>query len=447
MKNEQVRKGAGFLWSTRGISLVISYTVAGYLVYYCTNHLGLSAGIVGTLILIGKIIDAISNFVIAYIVDNFNSPKGKGRPFEWALVPMWICVWLYYIIPTSWTSIAQYIYIFIVYNLTNAVFVTFLSCIDVVYLNHAFKSEKVRTKISTWNGITQIIAMALATIAMPVLVENFENRPNGWPILVGIVTVPCVIFGMIRYFTIPEVDVEETNSAAEKITIADTFKGLTSNKYVVIVALICFCVNCMNVFSNTGGTYYFTYIVGSLSAQSVINAVSLASIITLPVCLMVAERIGKINMLKIVSAISLVGYALRIVAGSNMLLLGVSGFLSYVVTYPFTIYTTLMLIDAMDFGEWKNGKRLEGAIFAGYSLGSTIGNGIGNSLCGIVLDVFGFDGMAATQSVLALFGIKFAYSIIPTILIVVVLLMYCIDDLDKRMPTIKQDLLEKNQNA
>lgn len=60
----------GLKWSSYSISTYFSWAVVGYVTYYCTDLIGLNAGIVGTLLLISKILDAITNFIAATLVDN-----------------------------------------------------------------------------------------------------------------------------------------------------------------------------------------------------------------------------------------------------------------------------------------------------------------------------------------------------------------------------------------
>ena len=53
-------------WSSRGISAAINVVLLMQLTYYCTNMLGMNAGIVGTFLLVSKIIDAFSDLGIGF---------------------------------------------------------------------------------------------------------------------------------------------------------------------------------------------------------------------------------------------------------------------------------------------------------------------------------------------------------------------------------------------
>lgn len=436
----KVRKGISPLWASRTVSLYVSWAVTGSVTYYCTQKLGLNAAVIGILFLVSKIFDAVTNFIAAYIVDNCHFKKGKGRPWDISVIPMWICIVLLYAIPSGWGMNAKYAMIFIYYTLINAVFGTILTCVDNIYFKHAILEENVRVKVQAFTGGVSMVAMTAVSIIMPMLITKFENVPGGWAKLATCFAVPCAILGMVRYLTVPEVDTEETSNETTHVSVKDTLNAFLTNKYVLIITLMFFAINAINIFNAAPAQYYFTYIVGDLSKQSVVSLISVLAIVSLVVTVPLANKFGKKKVLVGAFIISTAGCLMRFFAGDNMLILMVSGFISSIVTYPFSALSALMLIDSMDYSEWKNRKRVEGAVFAGSSLGSTIGTGVGSSLCGLVLNAFGFDGTAQIQSAKALLGIRVTYSIVPVILLLVVIIALVFYDLDDRMPQIHKDL-------
>lgn len=433
------KRGVAFLWSTRQISLYFSFAMIGYVTYFCSDFIGLNTAVVGTLFLVSKIADTISNFVIAYIVDNSHRKLGKGRPWDINIVPYWITLMLIFMIPASWGTTAKYVLVFLYYTLNQAVFGTFLSCVDTIYFKHTFKDEKQRTSIQAFTGGIAMLAMTVGGVAMPVLIAYFQNIPNGWTILALILGVPMTIFGSLRYWFIPETDLDET-SIEKQVSLKDTLHAFVGNKYVIIITVMYFAINMNTAFGSAPGTYYFKWIVGDVALQSVLNLVSTAAVLSLFVCVPLANKFGRLPILRFCFFLTALTCAVRFFAGGNVLVLSVCQLLSAIVTYPFNVFTPLMLIDTMDYGEWKNGKAVEGAIFAASSLGSTLGNGVGAALGGIVIDLFGYDGTAKVQTAKAIFGIKFSYAIVPAILMVIVVLILFMYDLDKKMPKIREAL-------
>lgn len=441
------KKGISLLWSSRTISLALHSSLFSYFTYFCTNHLGLSAGIIGVMILVAEIIDAITNFICAYLIDNLHMKLGKGRPFELCIIPAWICVWLTFGIPLEWKTVVQYAAVFLLFTTVNAVFCTGLFQADPVYFSHAVKDEDQRLKIQTVTGAMQMGAFMVGTVIFPVLIAKYENQPNGWLKLSVLVGVPCMILGIIRFLTIPEVDTDETASEKKtRVTIKDTVMGLITNRYVLIVCMMTFIMMLYSALSGAA-SYYFTYIVGNLALNGTVSMVGMLSALSLLLVVPMVKKFGQKTTLQICFLISAIATALRFFAGANMPMLLILAPFSTLFTYPFGALQNMLLFDCMDYGEWKNHKRLEGAIVAGTSLGSTIGSGVGSALGGIVLDIFGFDGTQAVQSASAIFGIKFVYSLLPALFLFLVVIILHFYDVEKKMPQIRADLEARRQNA
>lgn len=57
---------------------VVFAITSSLIVYFYTNVIGMSAALVGTILLASRVFDGISDLLIAQIVDKVNSPKGKA---------------------------------------------------------------------------------------------------------------------------------------------------------------------------------------------------------------------------------------------------------------------------------------------------------------------------------------------------------------------------------
>lgn len=439
MKKQFMDWGKGLLWSTRSISLSADSMMIGFLTYFCTDTLGLNIGVIGTLLLVAKIVDAITNFIFAYIVDNAHFKSGKGRPFEILLIPAWIATFAMFGIPLGWTTTVQYVAVFVLYTLIVSVFHTALYCTEPIYFNHAIKDDKQRMSIQTVNGMVTVASFSLVGIVLPILMGKFFGQPNMWVKISMIIGIPCMVIGMVRYLIFKEVDTEEVQEKAQKITIRDALYGMITNKYVLMIACIYFVVNLVGGFGSAT-TYYFTYIVGDVEKMAVVNSFGFVAFIIMPICGILGSKFDKSKIMAGFLIIGALGNLIKFFAGSNMFLLVVGSVLGGIVTHPVAIFGNLMLIDCMDFGEWKNKKRLEGAIFAASGLGSTIGSGAGNAVLGFILGALGYDGMAATQTASAIFGIKLTFALLPVIFYVIAAVIMMIYDLEKKLPAIRKEL-------
>lgn len=444
-RKEAPKHGTAILWTSRTISLYFAWAVIAQVTYFCTDYLGLNAGIIGSIMLFSKVADCISNFLIANYIDNGSSKWGKVRQHEVHIVLLWIDVALMFMIPKGLGNLTKYILIFLLYTLNCAVFQTFLNCTDAIYLRRAFKDDNQRTVVQTVSGGVGMVAMYLGVMLMPLMIDYFEDIPGGWTMMVLICAVPMAIIGSIRFFLFPEVEDVQEVTKENRSSILETLKTFVTNKYVLLVTMIYFCVQLQSNMQSTPSTYYFTYVVGNLSLMSVVTLFGYIAALALFVVVPMCKKFGRSNVIRFFGLVCVIGCAMRWFAGSNLVLLSVSNILASFVNYAWMAIGPLMLIDVMTYGEWKNGKLAEGAVFAATGLGNTLGAGVGAALSGIVLGIFGYDGTLEVQSASAILGIKVCYAVIPTILMLVAFVLFMAYNLEKKMPQINADLEVRHQ--
>ena len=99
--------------------------LTAFMMIYLTDTVGLSMGIVSTLIAVSKIFDGVSDFFFGRMIDKTHTKMGKARPWMlWPYIGCSVCLVACFAIPTSWGETAQYAFFFIAYTLLNAVFFT-----------------------------------------------------------------------------------------------------------------------------------------------------------------------------------------------------------------------------------------------------------------------------------------------------------------------------------
>jgi len=93
--------GAGrmLLWQNREISKTVAVLVTAYPMIYCTDTLQMPTALVGTLLVLSKILDGFTDVVAGYIVDRTKTKFGKGRPYEVFIVALWLCTWIMFSCP------------------------------------------------------------------------------------------------------------------------------------------------------------------------------------------------------------------------------------------------------------------------------------------------------------------------------------------------------------
>ncbi len=100
-----------------GASNFFFQTFNVFLLYYYTDIFGLSPAAVGTMLLVTKLIDAVTDPVMGMVADRTNSRWGKFRPYLlWMAIPYGLCGYAMFANPELSDS-GKLVYAYITYTL------------------------------------------------------------------------------------------------------------------------------------------------------------------------------------------------------------------------------------------------------------------------------------------------------------------------------------------
>lgn len=441
-KTEKKEK-AGFLqqigWSSRALSISVNVVLTMQITYFCTNVLGMSPILTGTILLATRIFDGFTDLAAGALINKVRTRFGLVRHYEICIIPLWISTVLLFSAPVAMSITVKAVWVFLFYSLANAVFATMLNSSDAVYLSRAFSSQVVRSKILSVNGLIIMLFSAAVSMTLPRLMATMGTTEGGWTKIALLFGVPMGIIGLGRFLLVKEIDDTEMK-VPEPVKITEGLRVLAGNKYVFMVAVTSLLCQVISTLYSTSGTYYFQYIVGDLSSLGILGMLGLIAPIFMLFFPALLRKIGAINIVRWAAVIGIIGYGVKIFAGTNIPLLLITGLLGSLGALPMSFMVNIYLIDCMTYGEWKTGKRTDGFISVMAQFGNKVGQGLASAGIGILMGVVGFDGMAAVQSDAVKNMIIGLYSWIPAIVLVVMLLILAKYDLDKRMPQIKQEL-------
>lgn len=187
-------------WQSRAVSLGCMTIVYGYLMIYCTNTLGLSAGLVGTLLLVSKLFDGVTDLLAGYVIDNTKTKLGKARPYEFAIIGVWLCTWLLFSCPTEWSYTVKAVWVFIIYTFVNSILATLLSTNQTAYMVRAFPNMTQIVKLNSYGGIVVTLGCAVVSMLFPQMMATMGNI---WTWMVKDGWYFCCTISDNWYFSIP----------------------------------------------------------------------------------------------------------------------------------------------------------------------------------------------------------------------------------------------------
>lgn len=432
--------GSNFCWTF----------VASFIMIYCTNTLGISATVVGTLLMLSKVLDGITDVFMGRIIDATHSKMGKAR--FWYFVssfPVAIFTFILFNVPGSFTENTKYIFIFVVYTLIGAVFYTMNNIAYSTLTALCTKNPKDRVQMGSYRFIFAAIAVLFLSFITSGLVESFGGGQKGWTAVSLIYSIICLVLLLVPVFAVHELPEEELREAMgidKKKDEPGFLQGvalLFKNKYFLLI-LALYLVKYMGSGLTSGlGVYFATYQLGN---ASLLGTLSLAGILPAAIALpFVPGLTAKFGMSKTVMAANLVGAltCIPVVIGGltgNFSLVLIGMVLRAVASAPQTGAMNAIIAETDEYSHLKFGHRLTGMIYSCSSVGIKVGTGLGTALCGFILDMGGFDGMAETQTATAVATINWSYLlavIVPMILAAVLFYFLKVEEDNKKLREMK----------
>ena len=399
--------------------------LTAFMMIYLTDTVGLSMGIVSTLIAVSKVFDGVSDFFFGRMIDKTHTKMGKARPWMlWPYIGCSICLVACFAIPMSWGDTAQYIFFFIAYTLLNAVFFTANNIAYASLTALITKNTSERVQIGSFRFIfafaTKIIIEAVTIYAVTWL----GGGAVGWRSIAIIYAVLGLIVNTISVFSVkelPEADegMEEERKEEHKLTFIQSFKILLQNKYYVI---ICGSYILTQLYASVigMGTYYAKYILGNEELFSDLSlAINITMVVALTVLPFVIKKLGGMYKLNIwgyvIAAAGRVGVMVAAYMGSLSLMLAFTA-VSTIGIAPLQGDLNALIACCSEHTTLKTGHRLDGMMYSCSSLGLKLGGALGTAICGWLLDATGYVENATTQNAATIGMLNFLYLWLPVIL-------------------------------
>lgn len=433
------------LWSTGFISVCVVQAVMNYVQLYASDYLGISVALFGTLIMGTKIFDAFTDALGGIIVDRTHSKLGKGRPYDLALIGYWICIILLFCTPEIGMT-GKVVYVLIMYTLANAVFATLYNCGNTVYLANALDDPSQSVSAVAFAGVLGTSITTVAGILIPQMINTMGDQPHGWFKMALCVGIPMILLGSLRFIFIKEKHRTDTKRE-ESLGIKEMFLPLVKNKIALIVAAIS-CLTSIGINLYLGvSAYYCKYIMHDLGLASIISLTLLAIVFLVMAMPALAKKFGLVRVLRVCAIVGAAGFLLKLLKISSVPLLIVSSLISTVGFYAYNSFVPSMLMESMDYGEWKNGARCEGGISAANSLSAKVGTAVGMGLSGLLLGIAHYDGLLDVQPDSANQMIVALYTWVPAAFCIIEYLLLRIYNIEEKLPQMREEVARRHSES
>ena len=405
-----IRDKLGYMFGDFGndFTFLLSST---FLMKFYTDVVGVSAGVVGTIMMIARFVDAFTDVTMGRICDRSPYTKhGKFKPWIRRMCgPVAVASFLMYqgalAGAPQWLKIG---YLFITYILWGSVFYT---SINIPYgsMASAISADPGdRQSLSTFRSMGGMLAGAFVTMGVPIFAYE-KNESLGIDVMVGSkFTVIAGIFSVLAvgcYLLCFNLTTERVKSVAaqetqQKNNVFVMLKNAFKNRALVsiIVASIVMLLAQLTMQAMANYVYPITYGSADLMIVSTL-LMGVGMGIAAGVAKPLARKFGKAEVAVATNLFAgILNVALFFIRPESVYVFIAFQALSWLGLGVFTMTSWALITDVIDYSELRNGIREDGSVYALYSFARKLGQAASAGLSGWLLSAIGYTSPDAVTS-------------------------------------------------
>ncbi|MCD8340568.1 MAG: glycoside-pentoside-hexuronide (GPH):cation symporter [Clostridiales bacterium] len=410
---------------------VFSQIGAAFLLSYYTDTALIGAAAIGTMFVVCRVFDGVSDLIMGAIVDKTNTKWGKARPWLILSAPLtFLGIVLLMHVPTGASDGMKLVYAYITYIFMSVIVYTIFGIANTAMLPLMTRDRDDNTMLATFSAVGNSVIGLIAGSSITPLVLAF-----GWhwaSIILGLVAgVLILISGLVNKEMQPE-EGDADLDQVEQPSLKQQFPAVMKNKYFWLLLLIGTFSLLMNANAIAAQSYYASYVIGDAMFMSTLMTAGQApGIIILFLMPAISKRWSKRAYLSMGAVLLIAGFLITGFAGTNTTLVVIGVVIRALGAGPLLSAVFALVPDVVEYGYWKFGVRSEGLISSAQSIGSKIGMGFGSAMCAWILAAVGYDGTLEVQSAAVVNAIQINYTYVGAALGVVILVLVLLTDVEK----------------
>ena len=452
-------KWLGYLLGPAG-ALLLNAVLATYLNVYYTDVLKLTHIWSGAFLvifpIISKIIDAITNVVMGYIIDRTHTKEGKARPWLLLSAPLLTITGILLFTVPSGSETVQVVWVMVSYNLFYSFAYTIFNMSHGLMVPLSTRNTTQRGSLSVFNQIASImmsgilVALVFPMIVMPVIGVDKSK----WIALMSVLSILALPLTLLEYYFTKERVTEEIQRAQEtRMTFAQQAKVIFTDRYMLIIYGY-FLISTIAVYiKNISLVYFCNYVLGTYNDGITQTLISVIGGIPMGIGIFavwpLAKKFGKRNVTIAGSLLVAVGSAICWMFPTNMVVMLIGQFIKNTGGLPGSYVFMALFADVLDHVEWKSGFRCDGIAMSVYNIIAVATGGICTGIFNGMLAASGYVApeivngvtVAVEQTAAVTHAITFGYvgleTITSVVLMVLLLFLNVEKNIDKEQAEIK----------
>ncbi|MDD6981269.1 MAG: MFS transporter [Clostridia bacterium] len=461
---EGKEKWLGYLLGPCG-ALLLNAVLATYLNVYYTDVLKLTTVWGGAFLvvfpLVSKIIDAVTNVLMGYIIDRTRTKQGKARPWLLLSAPLLFVTGLLLFIVPSGNLTMQIVWVMGSYNLFYSFAFTIYNMSHNLMCPLSTRNTVQRGGLSVFNQISTImmsgilVALVFPMAIMPMLGVD-KSR---WIVVMGILSGIALPLTLLEYyFTKERVTEEQMGTDEKKIPFLTQLKVVLTDKYMLVTFAYFLIYTLASSLKNIGLVYYCNYVLGTYNDGITQMLVSVIGGIPMGLGIFavwpLAKKFGKRNVTLWGFVLYSLGSLVCWLFPTNLPIVLVGQFIKNIGGLPCAYVFMALFADGLDHIEWKSGIRCDGTAMSVYNIIAVAIVGVSTALFNAMISGAGYiapelvDGVtvAAAQPDAVKNVITFAFVGLESVTGVILAVLLVFLSVEKTIAR-KQEMIRERQKA
>lgn len=452
-------KWLGYLLGPAG-ALLLNAVLATYLNVYYTDVLKLTGVWGGAFLvvfpIISKIVDAITNVAMGYIIDRTRTKEGKARPWLLLSAPLLAVTGILLFTVPSGSETVQVIWLMVSYNLFYSFAYTIFNMSHNLMVPLSTRDTTQRGSLSVFNQIATIMmsGILVALVFPMVIMPAIGADKSKWIVLMSVLSILALPLTLLEYFFTKErVTLENQGTEEAAIPFRAQLKAIFTDRYMLIIYAYFLIYTFGTSIKNLSLVYFCNYVLGTYNDGITQTLISVIGGIPMGIGIFavwpLAKKFGKRNVTLVGFILYAIGSAVCWLFPTNMVIMLVGQFIKNIGGLPCFYVFMALFADVLDHVEWRSGIRCDGIAMSVYNIIAVamvgICTGIFNGMLSqsgyVAPSVVGGVTVAAEQSAAVKSAITFGFvglEVITGIILAVLLVFLNVEkNIDKEQAEIK----------
>lgn len=375
---QPAEKWLGYLLGPAG-ALLLNAVLATYLNVYYTDVLKLTHVWGGAFLvvfpIVSKIIDAITNVCMGYIIDRTHTREGKARPWLLLSAPLLTVTGILLFTVPRGSETVQVIWVMVSYNLFYSFAYTIFNMSHGLMVPLSIRDTTQRGSLSVFNQISNIMMTGiLVALVFPMVIMPIIGADQGkWIALMSLLSILALPLTLVEYyFTKERVTLETQAEDTVPVPLKKQLKAIFTDRYMLLIYAYFLVYILGTSIKNLSLVYYCNYVLGTYNDGMTQTLISVIGGVPMGIGIFavwpLAKKFGKRNLTLAGFLLYAIGSAICWMFPTDMIVVLVGQFIKNIGGLPCSYVFMAMFADVLDHMEWKNNFRCDGIAMSVYNI-------------------------------------------------------------------------------